>query len=74
VEVNLPFPSRPGRQSGKKESRSLSAKAGTRSFATTCSGSLVADPEQSIAEFKRLCGQGDSRGWRFDWDKIHERS
>jgi hypothetical protein len=32
------------------------------------------DPERSIEEFKRLSGQGDSRGWRFDRDEIHDRS
>ncbi len=32
------------------------------------------DPEQSIEEFKRLSGQGDSHGWRFDRNEIHERS
>ena len=32
-----------------------------------------ADPERSIAEFKRLSGRGHSRGWRFDRDEIHER-
>jgi hypothetical protein len=32
------------------------------------------DPERSIAEFKRLSGQGNSRGWRFDRNEIHERS
>jgi hypothetical protein len=32
------------------------------------------DPEQSIEEFKRLSGQGNSRGWRFNRDEIHERS
>ena len=32
------------------------------------------DPEGSVAEFKRLSGRGHSRGWRFDRDKIHERS
>jgi len=31
-------------------------------------------PEHSVAEFKRLSGQGHSRGWRFDRDEIHERS
>jgi hypothetical protein len=30
--------------------------------------------ERSIEEFKRLSGQGDSRGWRFNRDEIHERS
>ena len=30
--------------------------------------------ERSVAEFKRLSGQGHSRGWRFDRDEIHERS
>ena len=32
------------------------------------------DPERSIEEFKRLSGQGHSRGWRFNRDQIHERS
>jgi hypothetical protein len=32
------------------------------------------DPERSIAEFQRLSGTGNSRGWRFDRDEIHERS
>lgn len=32
------------------------------------------DPERSIDEFKSLSGQGDSKGWRFDRDEIHERS
>jgi hypothetical protein len=32
------------------------------------------DPEGSIEEFKRLSGQGHSRGWRFNRDEIHERS
>lgn len=32
------------------------------------------DPEESIAEFKRLSGSGHSRGWRFNRDEIHERS
>jgi hypothetical protein len=32
------------------------------------------DPERSIEEFKSLSGKGNSRGWRFDRDEIHERS
>ena len=32
------------------------------------------DPDRSIEEFKRLSGQGHSRGWRFNRDEIHERS
>jgi len=32
------------------------------------------DPERSVEEFKRLSGQGNSRGWRFNRDEIHERS
>lgn len=32
------------------------------------------DPERSIEEFERLSGQGDSGGWRFDRDEIHDRS
>jgi len=31
------------------------------------------DPEKSIAEFRRLSGTGNSRGWRFNRDEIHER-
>jgi Family of unknown function (DUF6364) len=31
------------------------------------------DPERSIEEFKRLSGQGNSRGWRFNRDEIHSR-
>jgi hypothetical protein len=31
------------------------------------------DPERSIEEFKRLSGRGNSRGWRFNRDEIHER-
>ncbi len=29
--------------------------------------------EQSIQEFERLSGQGNSRGWKFNRDEIHER-
>jgi hypothetical protein len=29
------------------------------------------DPEKSIAEFKCLSGCGNSSGWRFDRDEIH---
>ena len=32
------------------------------------------DAEQSIEQFKRLSGSGNSRGWRFDREQIHERS
>ena len=32
------------------------------------------DAERSIDEFKRLSGTGNSRGWRFNRDEIHERS
>lgn len=32
------------------------------------------DANQSIEEFKRLSGRGDSRGWRFDRNEIHDRS
>jgi hypothetical protein len=30
--------------------------------------------ERSIEEFKKLSGRGNSRGWRFNRDEIHERS
>ncbi len=32
------------------------------------------NPDQSIEEFRRLSGKGNSRGWRFDRNEIHERS
>ena len=32
------------------------------------------DPERSIEEFRQLSGRGNSHGWRFDRDEIHERS
>jgi hypothetical protein len=32
------------------------------------------NPQASIEEFRRLSGQGHSRGWHFDRDEIHERS
>jgi len=31
------------------------------------------DPENSIAEFRRLSGRGRSRGWRFNRNELHER-
>jgi hypothetical protein len=31
------------------------------------------DPEESVAEFRRLSGKGHSRGWTFDRDEIHRR-
>lgn len=30
-------------------------------------------PEQDIQELRRLSGQGDSGGWKFDREEIHER-
>ena len=30
--------------------------------------------EAEIAEFRRLSGQGNSQGWKFNRDEIHERS
>jgi hypothetical protein len=34
----------------------------------------IGDSEQSIEEFRRLSKQGNSRGWRFDRNEIHQRS
>jgi hypothetical protein len=31
------------------------------------------DPERSMEEFRRLSGRGNSRGWRFNRDEIHDR-
>jgi hypothetical protein len=33
-----------------------------------------AEAEESIEEFKRLAGKGNSRGWRFDREEIHNRA
>jgi replicative DNA helicase len=32
------------------------------------------DAEQDIAEFRRLSGKGNPRGWKFNRDEIHERT
>jgi len=32
------------------------------------------DPEASVEEFRKLSGEGHSRGWRFNRDEIHERT
>ena len=32
------------------------------------------NPERSVEEFRRLSGLGNSKGWRFNRDEIHERS
>jgi hypothetical protein len=32
------------------------------------------DPERELEEFRRLSGRGDSRGWAFNRDEIHERA
>jgi len=44
-------------------------------FLPSC-GKLVAsdDPERRIEEFKSLSGRGDSGGWSFNRDEIHERT
>jgi hypothetical protein len=31
------------------------------------------DPESSIEEFRSLSGRGNSQGWRFNRDEIHDR-
>ena len=43
-----------------------------RDYLQTIAGSN--DAERSIQEFKRLSGRGNSRGWKFNRDEIHERS
>ena len=37
---------------------------------------LTAQPsaEVDIAELRRLSGQGNSQGWKFNRDEVHERS
>ncbi|MGA9529927.1 MAG: DUF6364 family protein [Terriglobales bacterium] len=32
------------------------------------------DPERSIREFQHLSGRGNSDGWRFNREEIHDRS
>jgi Family of unknown function (DUF6364) len=32
------------------------------------------DPERSVEEFRSLSARGNSRGWRFNRNEIHERS
>jgi hypothetical protein len=32
------------------------------------------DAERSIDELKRLSGRGNSQGWKFNRDELHERS
>jgi len=56
----------------KAESLGKSLNQLIRDYLQTVAGGD--DPERSIAEFKRLSGQGNSRGWRFNRDEIHERS
>jgi hypothetical protein len=34
----------------------------------------IDDPERSSVEFKKLSGRGDSGGWSFNRDEIHERT
>lgn len=56
----------------KAESLGKSLNQMIRDYLQTVVGSD--DPERSIDEFKRLSGQGNSRGWRFDRNEIHGRS
>jgi Family of unknown function (DUF6364) len=56
----------------KAESLGKSLNQMIRDYLQTVAGSD--DPERSIEEFKRLSGQGNSRGWRFNRNEIHERS
>lgn len=43
-----------------------------REYLETLAGSD--DAERSIEEFNRLSGRGDSRGWRFNRNQVHDRS
>jgi hypothetical protein len=56
----------------KAESLGKSLNQMIRDYLETVAGSQ--GPQGSIDEFKRLSGRGDSRGWRFNRDQIHERS
>lgn len=56
----------------KAESLGKSLNQMIRDYLQTVAGGE--DPDRSIEEFKRLSGQGNSRGWRFNRDEVHERS
>jgi Family of unknown function (DUF6364) len=56
----------------KAEALGKSLNQMIRDYLQTLAG--AADPEHSIDEFRRLSGRGNSRGWRFNRDEIHERS
>lgn len=32
------------------------------------------NPERSVEEFRSLSGKGNSRGWRFNREELHERT
>ena len=56
----------------KAEALGKSLNQMIRNYLQTLAGAV--DPERSIDEFRRLSGRGNSRGWRFNRDDIHERS
>jgi len=56
------------------ENKQEKAQSETRSAAERSrQSSAHADHSESIGEFRRLSGQGDSRGERVDREEIHER-
>ena len=56
------------------EARGTSVNQLVREYLRSLGG--LCEPDQEIAELRRLSdeGRGRSRGWRFDRDEIHARS
>ncbi len=60
-----------GRARQKAEAMGKSLNQAVRDYLQKLAGGN--DPERSIAEFESLSGKGDSGGWQFDREEIHER-
>jgi hypothetical protein len=71
VRVSLPIHQLVASARKKAEALGKSLNQLIRDHVQTIAGGD--DPERSIAEFKKLSGQGHSRGWRFNRDEVHER-
>jgi Family of unknown function (DUF6364) len=55
----------------KAESMGKSLNQAIRDYLQNLAGGD--DAERSIAEFQSLSGQGNSKGWKFNRDEIHDR-
>jgi hypothetical protein len=45
-----------------------------RDYLKTVAGDDDDDAKRDIAEFRRLSGKGNPRGWKFNRDELHERT